>query len=239
MVLSVAIGCCAAGGVGQVAPTAAPAQDTKPPVEVILSPDNITVAPNSDLVLSLKWINHSCERQFWGLAEFSAGIIEGYVYDIRTSDGKPVPRIPGKEKEKAFTYPSTGSEAGAVLMPGESVDTVVPGLMRAFQMNSPGVYTIQISLPNPDQQNQLLGTSNKVTVTVVPNEHVAPQTAEIKRFFIEDANKNSTYETGPLHIIFGDGTEIVETLPPLRVSTDQKTVFNDVGFSDVQLAADR
>ena len=65
------------------------------------------------------------------------------------------------------------------------------------------------------------------------------QSAEITRFFIENPKKDSRYETGPLHIIYGDGTEFVKTLPPLEASTKMKIVFNDVGFSDVQLAADR
>jgi hypothetical protein len=67
----------------------------------------------------------------------------------------------------------------------------------------------------------------------------ASQTAEITRYFIEEPKKDSGYETGPLHIIYDDGTEVVKTLPPLEASTEKKTVFNDVGFSDVRLAADR
>jgi hypothetical protein len=63
--------------------------------------------------------------------------------------------------------------------------------------------------------------------------------AEITRFFIEEPPKDSEYETGPLHIIYSDGTEVVETVPPLRASTEKETVFNAVGFSDVQLAGDR
>ena len=65
------------------------------------------------------------------------------------------------------------------------------------------------------------------------------QTAEITRFFIEESKKDSKYETGPLHIVYDDGTEVVKSLPPLEASTDKETVFNDVGFSDVHLAADR
>ena len=65
------------------------------------------------------------------------------------------------------------------------------------------------------------------------------QTAEITRYFIEESKKDSRYETGPLHIVYNDGTEVVKTLPPLETSTDKETVFNDVGFSYVQLAADR
>jgi hypothetical protein len=69
--------------------------------------------------------------------------------------------------------------------------------------------------------------------------NVDSQTAEISRFFIAEPKKDSGYETGPLHIIYGDGTELVETLPPLKASTEKETVFNAVGFSKVQLAEDR
>lgn len=65
------------------------------------------------------------------------------------------------------------------------------------------------------------------------------QTAEITRFFIEESKKDSNYETGPLHIVYDDGTEVVKSLPPLEASTDTEVVFNDVGFSDVHLAADQ
>jgi hypothetical protein len=65
------------------------------------------------------------------------------------------------------------------------------------------------------------------------------ETAEITRFFIEEPKKDSGYETGPLHIIYDDGTEVVKSLPPLTASTEKETVFNAVGFSGVQLAADR
>jgi hypothetical protein len=64
-------------------------------------------------------------------------------------------------------------------------------------------------------------------------------TAEITRFFIEEPKRGSGYETGPLHIVYGDGAEIVKTLPPMRASTKEESVFNSVGFSSVQLAADR
>lgn len=65
------------------------------------------------------------------------------------------------------------------------------------------------------------------------------QTSAIRRFFIEEPQKDSGYETGPLHIIYSDGTEIVKALPPLEASTEKKTVFNAVGFSGVQLSEDR
>jgi hypothetical protein len=62
------------------------------------------------------------------------------------------------------------------------------------------------------------------------------QFAEIAKFFTEESKKDSGYETGLLHIRYDDGTEIVKALPPLKASTE---VFNEVGFSDLHLAADK
>jgi hypothetical protein len=78
---------------------------------------------------------------------------------------------------------------------------------------------------------QSIGTQGKTKST--------SQSAEITRFFIEESKKDTGYETGPLHIIYDDGTEVVQTLPPLKASTEKETVSNTVGFSDAHLAADR
>jgi hypothetical protein len=61
----------------------------------------------------------------------------------------------------------------------------------------------------------------------------------ITKFFIDNPEQGSGYETGPVHIIYSDGTQIIQTLPPLEKSTDKKTVFNAVGFSEVQLVDDQ
>lgn len=65
------------------------------------------------------------------------------------------------------------------------------------------------------------------------------RTTQITKFFIAQPAIGSGYETGPLHIIYSDGTEIVQNLPPLKSSTDKKIVFNAVGFSGVELAQDQ
>jgi hypothetical protein len=80
-----------------------------------------------------------------------------------------------------------------------------------------------------------IGASAQSTETQTKTKSTS-QTAEIRRFSIEEPKKDSGYETGPLHIIDGDGTEIVKTLPPLKKEPDND---NAVGFSDVQLAEDR
>ena len=67
----------------------------------------------------------------------------------------------------------------------------------------------------------------------------ASEAAQITKFFIAEPAAGSGYETGPLHIIYSDGTEILQTLPPLKPSTDKEIVFNAVGFSGVELAQDR
>ena len=63
--------------------------------------------------------------------------------------------------------------------------------------------------------------------------------ARITKFFVDHAEPDSGYETGPLHVIYSDGTEVVQKLPPLKKSTDKETAFNEVGFSEVQLADDK
>jgi hypothetical protein len=65
------------------------------------------------------------------------------------------------------------------------------------------------------------------------------ETAQITKFFIVEPASGSAYETGPLHIIYSDGTEIVQSLPPLKPSNEKEVVFNAVGFSGVELAEDR
>lgn len=62
---------------------------------------------------------------------------------------------------------------------------------------------------------------------------------EIARFFIDQPEPGSAYETGPLHIVYTDGADVVMRLPPLQKSTDEEVVFNEVGFSDVKLAEDK
>jgi hypothetical protein len=67
----------------------------------------------------------------------------------------------------------------------------------------------------------------------------ASQTDQITKFFIAQPPAGSGYETGPLHVIYSDRTETVQTLPPLKASTDKEIVSNAVGFSGVELAQDR
>ena len=157
-------------GIGaQVGKGSPPGKAPRLPVELVLSPDRVTVTPNSDLELSIEWINQSRNALQCDFPETRSGIDERYEYEIRRSDGQPVSRIPGKEKEKNRDFSWSGADY-CRLMPGASEGFVVSGLMKAFEMNRPGEYTVQVSLPDPDRPGQILGRSNAVTVTVIASQ---------------------------------------------------------------------
>lgn len=63
--------------------------------------------------------------------------------------------------------------------------------------------------------------------------------AYVERYYVADAGPGSTYDTGPLHIVYSDGTNVIQDLPSKKKSTKSNIVFNQEGFSDVQLAEDR
>jgi hypothetical protein len=166
------------------------ARETRPSLQLTISPDHFTVTPGSNFDLSITLVNQSL-HDIWCEYNFrSSGIDEGYVYDIRASDGKPVRRIPGKEKERSSPYPSSP----CALAPGHSLEISVGHLVRAFDMKGPGLYTIRVSRPDPDHPGKMLGTSNAVTVTVK-----APESAEeslrriwlLRRFLRGDQRQDS------------------------------------------------
>ena len=112
---------------------------------------------------------------------------------------------------------------------------------------STAIYAQQFLIPKleaeakgsiPECENLPRTTSVQSTVTRQQTKR-ASASAKITKFFIDQPEPGSRYETGSLHIIYNDGTEVVQTLPPLRVSTDKETVFNAVGFSGVALAKDQ
>ena len=149
-------------GIAAQEPKPAPrtaAQEPKQAMQLILSPDHITVTPDSNFELYVKWINKSNEDVDCS-SSFSNHLNEIYSFDIRTNDGQPVPRVIPKPPYNGGFY--TPCDVG----PGQSSDFEVGCVMCVFKMRQPGVYTVQISLPDPDHPGRMLGTSNKMTVTV-------------------------------------------------------------------------
>ena len=63
--------------------------------------------------------------------------------------------------------------------------------------------------------------------------------AYIERYYIVGAPPDSTDETGPLHIVYSDGADVIQDLTPKKKSTASNIISNQEGFADVQLAEDR
>lgn len=145
------------------------AQNPKPALKLILLPDKITVTPDSKFDLSIKWISQS-NKAVSCMQKFSSNKIdENYVYDVRNSSGQPVLRVPNKGKQGVTPLSPCG------VGPGASFETSVGCVMCAFEMRKPGVYTVQVSRRDPDHPGRILGTSNRVTVTVIPKKSETPQ----------------------------------------------------------------
>jgi hypothetical protein len=161
-------------------------QTPKPAMQLILSPDHITVTPDSTFKLSVKWINLSNEDVDCTSIQTTSPVIEMYTYDIRASDGKAIPRIP--QKEKPYTYPFTQ----CVLGPGQDVEMGVGCVMCAFDMRRPGVYTVRISIPDPAHPDQMLGTSNMVTITVTAPDTKAPGAKPAVQLFLSPDHSTTT-----------------------------------------------
>jgi hypothetical protein len=77
----------------------------------------------------------------------------------------------------------------------------------------------------------------KISITKIDGT-VPANDAYIVRYFVDEAAPGSGYETGSLHIIYSDKTEVVEKLPPKEKSAANSIVFNEDGISGPKVAAD-
>jgi hypothetical protein len=82
------------------------------------------------------------------------------------------------------------------------------------------------------------GDQPTVKVTEMKGK-VPAENAHITRYYVDKPSLDSGYETGDLHIIYSDKTEIIETLPPKEKSTEKNIVENQEGIEDVKIAPDQ
>jgi hypothetical protein len=61
----------------------------------------------------------------------------------------------------------------------------------------------------------------------------------IVKFYVDKSSPNSGYETGDLHIVYSDKTEIVERPKPKERGTEKEIVYNQEGIGDVKVASDK
>ncbi len=69
--------------------------------------------------------------------------------------------------------------------------------------------------------------------------NVPAENAYIIKFYVDEPSPDSGYESGKLHIVYSDKTEIVETLLPKEKSTERNIVYNQEGITDVKVATDK
>lgn len=82
------------------------------------------------------------------------------------------------------------------------------------------------------------GDQPAVKVTEI-KRNLPAENAYIIKYYVDKSSPDSGYETGNLHIIYSDKTEITETLRPKEKSTEKNIVYNQEGIADVKIAPDR
>ncbi len=77
------------------------------------------------------------------------------------------------------------------------------------------------------------------TVNVTHIQGAAPAAnAHIVKYHVDDPSPDSGYETGNLHILYSDGTEVVETLRPRKGTSARELADNEAGIDDPKVAKD-
>lgn len=78
----------------------------------------------------------------------------------------------------------------------------------------------------------------KVSVTRIEG-NVPAKDAYIVKYYVDKAAPESDYETGSLHVLYSDKTEVIEKLPAKQKSTDNSVVLNEEGITEPRLAEDK
>jgi hypothetical protein len=82
------------------------------------------------------------------------------------------------------------------------------------------------------------GDQPAVKVTEI-KVNVPAENAYIIKYYVDEPSPDSGYETGKLHIIYSDKTEVTEKLLPKEKSTEKNIVSNQEGITDVKVAPDK
>jgi hypothetical protein len=121
-----------------------------------------------------------------------------------------------------------------------AVQKITATSKRSFlAINVAGLFVLffGIAMPALVAGPQTAGETSRQNVDSAKRKPAAE--SYIVKYYIEEAAPGSTYESGPLHIIYSDGLDVVQKLPMKKESTDTEAVENQEGFSDPQLAEDK
>jgi hypothetical protein len=82
------------------------------------------------------------------------------------------------------------------------------------------------------------GDQPAATITQIKSRAPA-ENAYIIKYYVDKPAPDSGYETGNLHIIYSDKTEIIETLRPKEKSSEKNIVYYQEGITQVKVAPDK
>lgn len=69
--------------------------------------------------------------------------------------------------------------------------------------------------------------------------NVPAKDAYIVKYYVDKAAPESDYETGSLHVVYSDQTEVIEKLPAKQKSTDNSVVLNEEGITEPRMDEDK
>jgi len=127
-------------------------------LQIVLSPSDVEVASDANLVLYAHVCNLSKQPVDLMAAISNDNLNVFFDYSIHDSSGKAIPLV------HPTTHGALNIHPGG-LPPGQCGDYVIQGLMTAYKMRQPGVYKIRVSRYDLGHLH-LLGSSNIATVTV-------------------------------------------------------------------------
>jgi hypothetical protein len=148
-----------------MSPVVAPGENhaAKQPFTLVIRAQEPTVKAGSGVSINVHLTNTS-NRDLDASANISdmTRVDPNYLFDVRDSSGKSVPR-------RVYQHPelATGHAIFRTIKPGEDV-TDVEDVSRLYDLTHPGKYVIQVSRRISDNEKDGVVQSNAITITVAP-----------------------------------------------------------------------
>jgi hypothetical protein len=133
------------------------------PFKVEVSAEQSTAKVGSEVPITILLTNNS-SKDLDVSANISnlTGADPNYIYDVRDSKGKPVPK-------RVFPHPelATSRAIFRTLNPGQTL-TDQQDLNRIFLLDRPGKYTVRVSHRNPEPNHSVPQLSKPIVLTLTP-----------------------------------------------------------------------
>jgi hypothetical protein len=130
---------------------------------VSVGPDRYIVKEGPEVFVTVHMTNTSGTNLAFGYDHDSrTGICFGHRYEVRGSDGLPVPK-------RTIKHPEIFTGHGwppCILKPGESMDIEGDHLSLLYDLSGPGAYAVQLSRALNDDPKNVSVKSNTITLTV-------------------------------------------------------------------------